>query len=203
MATSAENAILKIMIEGVLRDAIFKTYGKACYLNDGSTVESAIANIITNISALPTASGVDEKIQTAVTNMKNQILGLTDADTTIDAAYDTLKEVATWINEHGDVASAFTTDIAELKTAVQSLQAVGATKVEASETNGNIKISGVETPVFTMPDTISASKITETSEKQFISAADKEELKARPVVYTGTQQPENMKNGDIFIQIVE
>lgn len=30
----------------------------------------------------------------------------------------------------------------------------GATKVEASDTNGNVKIGGVETPVYTLPDTV-------------------------------------------------
>lgn len=32
--------------------------------------------------------------------------------------------------------------------------AEGSTKVEASETNGNIKINGVEKPVYTLPDTV-------------------------------------------------
>jgi len=32
--------------------------------------------------------------------------------------------------------------------------AEGATKVEASETNGNIKVNGSETPVYVLPDTV-------------------------------------------------
>lgn len=60
-------------------------------------------------------------------------------------AFDTLKEIANWIGS-GDVekttASSMLTDINALKTTV------GAQKVEASATNGNIKIGGVETQVY-------------------------------------------------------
>lgn len=77
-------------------------------------------------------------------------------------AFDTLKEIADWIGS-GDVAnttaSSMLTDINTLKTTVgdadsglvkdvKDLKAVGAQKVEASATNGNIKIGGVETQVY-------------------------------------------------------
>lgn len=77
-------------------------------------------------------------------------------------AFDTLKEIANWIGS-GEVASTtaanMLTDINNLKTTVgdadsglvkdvADLKAVGAQKVEASATNGNIKIGGVETQVY-------------------------------------------------------
>ena len=77
-------------------------------------------------------------------------------------AFDTLKEIANWIGS-GDVekttAASMLTDITNLKTTVgdadsglvkdvADLKAVGAQKVEASATNGNIKIGGVETQVY-------------------------------------------------------
>lgn len=37
---------------------------------------------------------------------------------------------------------------------VKALEDVGATKVEASETNGNIKINGTETPVYVLPASV-------------------------------------------------
>lgn len=52
----------------------------------------------------------------------------------------------------------------------------GATKVESSTTNGNIKINGVETKIYTLPSSFSASVITETTEKQFISKTQKDLL---------------------------
>lgn len=85
---------------------------------------------------------------------------------------DTLQEIADWIQSHPDDASAMNTAITKLQAVVAGIGegqtystvltaiegmisdamsgiAEGATKVEASETNGNIKINGVETPVVT------------------------------------------------------
>ena len=54
---------------------------------------------------------------------------------------NTLTEIAQWIQDHPDDAAA-----------MESISA-GATKVEASEINGNIKIDGEETTVYTHPTT--------------------------------------------------
>ena len=77
-------------------------------------------------------------------------------------AFDTLKEIADWIGSgavENTTAASMLTDINTLKTTVgdadsglvkdvADLKAVGAQKVEASATNGNIKIGGVETQVY-------------------------------------------------------
>lgn len=201
--SNIQKAIAKIKVEGMLKEIALKTTGEQVHLADGTTVEAAIASIITNIANLPTDSTVDAKVKDSCDALYNKIMGLTDTDTTINEAYDTLKEVAEWIDGHGDLATQFTNDISGLKTAVQALQAVGATKVEASETNGNIKIDGQEVTVYTPPETISADKITETDNKQFVTAAEKADWNSRPVVYSGTTEPSSMKNGDVFLQIVE
>ena len=90
---------------------------------------------------------------------------------------DTLTEIAQWIQDHPDDAAAMNTAIAKLNgivagiggedddyatvmaaiegkiaAAMESISA-GATKVKASETNGNIKINGEETTVYTHPTT--------------------------------------------------
>ena len=90
---------------------------------------------------------------------------------------DTLTEIAQWIQDHPDDAAAMNTAIAKLNgivagiggedddyatvmaaiegkiaAAMESISA-GATKVEASEINGNIKIDGEETTVYTHPTT--------------------------------------------------
>lgn len=88
---------------------------------------------------------------------------------------NTLTEIATWIQEHPDDASAMNAAIAKLNeiaagiggeeddyatvmaaiegkiTAAMAGIAQGATKVEKSEINGNIKINGQETVVYTHP----------------------------------------------------
>lgn len=58
-----------------------------------------------------------------------------------DAAEQNAKDHADDLNEAMD-------------TRVKALEDVGATKVEASETNGNIKIDGVETPVYVLPASV-------------------------------------------------
>ena len=90
---------------------------------------------------------------------------------------DTLTEIAQWIQDHPDDAAAMNTAIAKLNgivagiggedddyatvmaaiegkiaAAMDSISA-GATKVESSEINGNIKIDGEETTVYTHPTT--------------------------------------------------
>lgn len=49
---------------------------------------------------------------------------------------------------------ALATDLTTLASRVTSLENVEATKVEASNTNGNIKINGTETTVYTLPSTV-------------------------------------------------
>lgn len=82
---------------------------------------------------------------------------------------DTLTEIAQWIQDHPDDAAAMNTAIAKLNGIVSGIggenddyatvmaaiegKIAGATKVEASEINGNIKIDGEETTVYTHPTT--------------------------------------------------
>lgn len=86
---------------------------------------------------------------------------------------DTLTEIAQWIQDHPDDASAMNSAISKLQAiaagiggesdtyatviaAIDGKIAAALTdisEVEASETNGNIKIDGVETPVYTHPTT--------------------------------------------------
>lgn len=82
---------------------------------------------------------------------------------------NTLTEIAQWIQDHPDDAAAMNTAIAKLNSIVAGIggedddyatvmaaiegKIAGATKVESSEINGNIKIDGVETTVYTHPTT--------------------------------------------------
>ncbi len=63
---------------------------------------------------------------------------------------------------------------------------VDATKVENSVTNGNIKINGIETNVYTHPSTHPASMITESTTKRFVSDSEKSTWNAKETP-TGAQ----------------
>lgn len=201
--TPMEYVIAKIKLEGALKEIFFKTTGSLVTMADGKTLEAAFAEMLTQINSLPTDSGIDNKIKTANDDLYNKIMGITaDDGTTVDEAYDTLKEVAKYITEHGTAADEMINNISALQTAVTALEAIEATKVEKSDINGNIKINGQEVTVFTPSETISADKVTETDAKQFISKTEKEGLLARKQIFTSTAQPENMNDGDVWLQPV-
>ena len=230
-----KKVLLTKKINGVVYDLFPKTSAELVVYGE-TTVAQALASFASDMSNYYNKTEADQKTKEACDALYNKIMGITEGDSTINEAYDTLKEVAAWIGEHGEVAAAFTTDIAALKkavgddssglikamaeakaaistntsdigtlkTAVQNLQtavgdassgltkvvndhgtkitaledkvgddtkglvkdvadlkAAGATKVEASSTNGNIKINGTETKVYTHPANHPATMITE------------------------------------------
>lgn len=73
---------------------------------------------------------------------------------TAKESMDTLAEIAAWIQAHPDDAAAINSELTAVKNRVLTLENVGATKVEESETNGNVKVNGAEVEVYTLPDTV-------------------------------------------------
>lgn len=63
-----------------------------------------------------------------------------------------------------------------------------ATKTEDSTTNGNIKINGTETVVYTHPATHPATMITEDSNHRFVTDAEKEAFGASSVYWASTEE---------------
>lgn len=64
-----------------------------------------------------------------------------------------------------------------------------ATKTEKSNTNGNIKINGTETVVYTHPSTHPATMITEDSNHRFVTDAEKEAFGASTVFWATDDEP--------------
>ncbi len=129
----AVDNIQKIIIKKKINDVIYTLYPKTTaniVEYNSSTVAEALTNLANDITTITTETTgtIDTRVKTACDNLYNKIMGLTDSDTTIDQAYDTLKEVAAWINEHGDVAAAFSNDITNLKAAVGSIETGGLLK---------------------------------------------------------------------------
>jgi len=256
-------AIKKVLLTKKLNNTIYDIFPKtsADVVTYGdSTVAAALAAFATDLNNVYSKTDADAKTKAACDALYNKIMGITEEDgATVDQAYDTLKEVAAWIDEHGDVAAAFTTDITALKTAVgeapaegkpgsgllkamaevtakadtnatdiealeqavtdlqtavgnasaglvktvadhttditalktavgeepnaaagkagsgilkrvADLEAAGATKVEKSDTNGNIKVNGVEVEVYKLPSTLDAAIIKESEDRKFVTA---------------------------------
>lgn len=129
----------------------------------------------------------------------SDIAGLKTAAETLNTELDAVKgRLGT---AEGKI-TALETDTGALKTDVAALKAVGATKTEKSGTNGNIKVNGTETVVYTHPENHPASMITQDADHRFITDNERTDWTNRPVVYSGTSEPE-MKNGDVFIRLVD
>ena len=116
-----KKVLLSKLINGVVYDIFPKTSAEVVVYGE-STVAATLAQFAADIADRYTKGETDEKL----TALYNRIMGITAEDgATVKEAYDTLKEVAAWIDEHGEVAAAFTTDIAALKAAVGEAPAEG------------------------------------------------------------------------------
>lgn len=135
-------------------------------------VAAELALLASNIASASAAATAE------VQALEAKIFGLADGET-INAKFDTLKEIADWLTTEGNTSAAtILGDIAALQTAVgntqvgtsgqegykarsgilgeiqtlqervTALENIAPTKVEASATNGNIKIDGTETQVY-------------------------------------------------------
>ena len=276
-----KKVLLSKKIGNVIYDIFPKTSAEVVAYGD-STVAATLAQFAADLLNVYNKTDADAAIKASSDALYNKIMGITAEDgTTVDEAFDTLKEVAAWISEHeGDIAAGFTADIAALKTAVgvapaegvegsgllkamadvqaavqtntediadlsdavealetavgdansglvkamadaqaaitalqgtvgdensglvkrvTDLEAKEATKVEASETNGNVKVDGEEIVVYTHPETHAATMITQDDEHQFVTAAEKATFANAAAVVLVSSQDEVANERDLFM----
>lgn len=209
----------KIKIEGVLRDLITKTNGEnttVVYDGKEQTLTSALAAILASVSALPTGSDVDTKISTAISGL---IGGAPET-------YDTLKEVADYISEHEEVVAALNAAIgqkasaADLSAAVARIAALEAKKVAEDDLDADLKAKvnaaaqGNHSHANkTVLDGISAAKVAAWDGKAdkteatasaagLMSAADKAKLDGLRGVRYGTEVPDDLQEGELFVRVI-
>lgn len=160
----------KIKIAGVLQDIIAKTTGDYVTVNykgNDVTLATALAGILADVANLPTDSNIDTKISTAVNAVKTDIMGEGVPET-----FDTLKEIADYIETHQETAAALNAAIGnkvdkvegkglstedfttELKTILTSLPTITAQDV----TNWNNKVDKVEGKGLSTNDYTDADK---------------------------------------------
>ena len=186
-----KNAIIAVMTEEALKKVspITKIDTVAIELNEDYTIKKSLrqglAEFAATLGEKANSIEVRQEIREACQNLYNQIIGKVNDDTTIDEAYDTLKEIADWIGTHGSAAATMTNEISTLRTNIENLaQQIAAKKsttVEASETNGNIKVDGTEVPVYRNP-----------GKNIFVASTTAE----------ATAAEGKMENGDLLFQIV-
>ena len=91
------------------------------------------------------------KISIKINQSNSNGLSVTEAGLQLETASDTT---------NGAMSSTSYAELQTAKTDIANLKKVGATKVEQSSVNGNIKINGTETTVYTHPEKHAASEIT-------------------------------------------
>lgn len=96
MATIAQNAIVKALVEGVLTELMVKTIGDNVYVDETTTLTAKLAEIITSVSTKTTSAEVTTIVNTAIDNLVNGA----------PAALDTLKELADAIDANSSVVDA-------------------------------------------------------------------------------------------------
>lgn len=174
-----KQVIFQEEIDGVLTDLMARTHVDNVIYEEGGkqiALSEKLASLIATVAAKADSAAVTADIKTATDNLYNKIMGITAEDgTPVTEAYDTLKEVANYLTEHGSVVQGFTNDISGLKKSVEDLK-TGMTKVEKSDTNGNVKVDGTEVVVYQHPASHPASMITDTAEKVMMTAAERTKL---------------------------
>lgn len=174
-----KQVIFQEEIDGVLTDLMARTHVDNVIYEEGGkqiALSEKLASMIATVAAKADSAAVTADIKTATDNLYNKIMGITAEDgAPVAEAYDTLKEVANYLTEHGSVVQGFTNDISGLKKSVEDLK-TGMTKVEKSDTNGNVKVDGAEVVVYQHPASHPASMITDTAEKVMMTAAERTKL---------------------------
>lgn len=174
-----KQVIFQEEIDGVLTDLMARTHVDNVIYEEGGkqiALSEKLASLIATVAAKADSAAVTADIKTATDNLYNKIMGITAEDgAPVAEAYDTLKEVANYLTEHGSVVQGFTNDISGLKKSVEDLK-TGMTKVEKSDTNGNVKVDGAEVVVYQHTASHPASMITDTAEKVMMTAAERTKL---------------------------
>lgn len=123
--------------------------------------------------------------------------------TALDALKVTIENKVDKVEGKGLSENDFTT---LLKNKLEGITA-NATKVEQSATNGNIKINGAETTVYTHPDTAGYKHIPEGgTDGQVVgyggSSGVGKWVTPKTIVKSGTVAPEDLVNGELFFKIL-
>lgn len=161
---ASKNVILQMKLEEVLTDIMVRTGSENVIVDEakGETLATRLAKITADINNAVANSINEEKVNTLIGNAISKLI-----DNAPDT-YDTLKEIADYIGKNQNAVDALNNAIGNkvdkvvgkglsandfttaLKTKLEGI-AEGATKVEKSNTSGNIKINGVETSVYKHP----------------------------------------------------
>jgi hypothetical protein len=215
MATIVKG-ILQAKIEGVIKQIDVRT-GSASVIvdqNTGKTLATALAEIMADVQGA-VAGGLTAT--QAETMMNEKIAALVDS---APSTLDTLKELATAITTNQGLIDSLEAAIGNkvdkvsgkglstndfTATLLTKLNGIteGATKVEKSTTNGNIKINGTETVVYTHPTGAGNTHLPSGGAVgQVLRATGSGAGEWGVAIRSGASVPDNLTEGEMFLQTV-
>lgn len=225
MSNVAQKAILTAKISGVLKDLMVKTTADQVFIDDTTTLDVKLAEVI---------SALDGKAASSHTHAQSEIIGLENAltarptteamNTAISDAindliggapetYDTLKEIADYISDHADVVNAINaaigakadasvvtalqTTVSAIQTTVNALGAL-ATKDTVSETDLDEALKTKINASATANHTHDNKSVLDGITADLVSAWN-----SKSKVYYSATQPDTLAEGDLWVQLVD
>lgn len=203
---AVKSAILKAKIEGEITDIMVKTGADNVMVPDGdgeTTLAAKLAEIAESVAGGISSEQVDSKITTAINNLIDGA----------PATYDTLKEIADYIETHEEAATALqaaigdkvdkeegkglsTNDFTEAYKSALDSYATKAVNWDAAYTHSQ----AAHAPAGAQVNTIETVKVNGSPLSPDGSKAVDIPV---PTIYAQTSTPENLKEGDLFFQIAE
>lgn len=213
---ASKNVLVQMMIDSTLQNIMLQTGADNVIVDvaKGEMLSTRLASIATALAGMNSATEVDSKISKAIDDL---IGGAPET-------YDTLKEIADYIASDSTAMDALNKAIlnkvdkvdgkglsandftSALKTKLEGI-ATGATKVEKSTTNGNVKINGVETTVYSHPTSAGNKHIPAggaAGQVLVYGGSSGIAMWGTPktIVRSGATTPSDLVNGEIFLQIL-
>lgn len=224
---SVKNAILKTLIEGAIVDLFVKTGVENVVIIEGEqekTLASKLTEIISSLNLKATTealtSGLASKAEKVHSHAQSDIEGLDAALTsrptaeTMNSAiskaisdliggapetYDTLKEIADYIAEHETVVEALNAAIgAKLDKSVYDafIATLGSLATKSKVSESDLDSALAEKVNSASIETIKVNGVIQ-------QPVDKSVDIKVPAIYAQETQPANLKEGDLFFQIIE
>lgn len=225
MSNVAQKAILTAKISGVLKDLMVKTNTAMVMVDDSTTLETKLTELV---------NALDGKAAASHTHAQADVTGLEDAltarptteamNTAISTAisdliggapetYNTLKEIADYIEAHQEVVDALNAAIGNKadKSTVETLQAlVDGIKstvdgLGALATKDTVSESDLDAELAAKINASTAANHSHENKAVLdgISAEMVAEWNSKGTVYASTTQPENLSEGDMWLQLVD
>lgn len=211
-----KNVLTQMMIDGVLQNIMLQTGADNVIVDTakGEMLSTRLASIAAALAGMNSSTEVDNKISTAINNLINGA----------PETYDTLKEIADYIASDSTAMDALNKAIlnkvdkvdgkglsandftSALKTKLEGIT-TGATKVEKSTTNGNVKINSIETTVYSHPTSagnkhIPAGGAAGQSLVYGGSSGTAAWGTAPTIVRSGATTPQDLQEGELFFKIL-